>query len=551
MGPNQKYRKEYMRIPDLPARVKTLKRQELNVLANIMTPYSCRPVRICASTGVNNPPLTAVSTNFLVEDYDLQSLLSLTEGQIVELPEIDKNQLLWNLPNDISVVLLQDTYTPLIYPKYTGDTVGVYYDTIFLDPNFTHGNTPYYDIEVEPNEVFADVMNQKISPLSLIRNSSDTGWPETIPCYTISGKRCFWVDASHHVPSEVRLKLSMRFNTFINNYDLKMNLWKYYPGEGFAMEQTAFFPAAGTGSDTEGYVNLDYSGYYTIALEGSLRVPSGEPSARFSASVKLTMSTSVATHHVINKNVADFGYQQTGYIPQFDSIQTIGTSLLWQNVSPDFIKGGTTSGYTWSGDSPWYDITSAPETDFLNKNNRLIFNGLWSEGMYGYVRPITTGFTKHTAVLNVREAPDSANTIISYNRGAPVDPTGVNPAMPNCRGMSVFRIKPPAPTNPATSFGSVTSRLIVTSTFEFTTTSQNYALGRPTVFPPMYSELVTRHLNALIPFSNNADHITTMWNRIKGIANTIDDGYTVVKKILGTASGFVDGLLGLTNVVGF
>ena len=173
MGPNQKYRKEYMRIPDLPARVKTLKRQELNVLANIMTPYSCRPVRICASTGVNNPPLTAVSTNFLVEDYDLQSLLSLTEGQIVELPEIDKNQLLWNLPNDISVVLLQDTYTPLIYPKYTGDTVGVYYDTIFLDPNFTHGNTPYYDIEVEPNEVFADVMNQKISPLSLIRNSSD------------------------------------------------------------------------------------------------------------------------------------------------------------------------------------------------------------------------------------------------------------------------------------------------------------------------------------------------------------------------------------------
>lgn len=519
---------------------KRLKKLEMDVLANIMTPYSCNPVRICASTGINNPPLTALAKNFIVVDYDLQALLNLTEGEILELPEVDKNELLWNLPNDITVILLHDAYVPVIYPKYANAATGIYAAELFLDPNYSHGNTPYYFIPVEPNEIEVALESQLISPLNFSRLSADSGWPEIIPCFSVDGRRLFWVDASHHTPSEITLTLNMAFTTYTFDYGAEMLVYRFMPGEGFELVATAWLSTVAAGGQSTSTVHVNYSGYYFVRIDGRMKITSGDIGARFGAIINLSMSTSVATHHVINNNVDNFGLKYSNFIPTFDSIQEIGTCLLWQNVSPEFIKGGTTSGYTWSGDEAWYEISSRSETDFLNRNSRLVFNGMWSEGMYGYVRPVTTGFTKHTGIANLAEAPDTSSTVVAYNRTAPINPIGNGPSSDACRGMSVFRIKPPAPTNPATTFGSVTSRLIITLNFEFSTTSQNFVLGRPTVFPPMYSELVAHHLNALIPFSNNFDHVQGMWNKIKGIASSIDDGYNIVKKLLQTGASFID-----------
>lgn len=523
---------------------KSLSEEEKRILKNIMLPYLGKANRISPPGDVLAPPKTGLARHNFVIDFNLQKLLDLSGIDLLKLPELDVGLFVWNVPHNVTVILLQDLYVPLIYPSYNGAEVGQYSCVVFANDNATYGSTPYFVADTIPTADMT-VVTWNLQPVAFGRYSPSPSWPIVKPCHSLHDGRYVWVDACHNNPTILTFTATPRFSSSITANSLYGRAYLLVPGvygsESFDIEGE--FNGAGPNADSICAIEIFRSGYYRFEIAGQVHHATGD-NAMCSIAVDLSMATSVNSWHYINTQVEGFGVRHGDFYPMFDNVQVLGTSLLWQNTSPVIMKGGSTTGSAWSGNEAWWDISGSETSRITSKNIVGVYTGLWEDGMYGYVKPITYGFDRFTNRVDNAEAPDTAATYVVTNITESVDPVGANPKMPSCRGMSLFRVQPPQVSNNQPSLGSASSRLVVTISFEFSSYSQNFNLEAPRIGPTVFLETQRRFVGPLIPFDKNDTHEKDLWSVIKGVTNDFGDAIGHVQGLFDLGSKYFSMLFG-------
>lgn len=522
-----------------------LKSEEMQILKNIMLPYAGPPSRISPPGEVYAPPQTAVARHNIVLDFNIQRLLDIPTDELLLRPEIEKGQLVWSAPDHISMVQLQDLYVPVIYPSYVGDADGQYSCSFWINENYTTGNTPYFS-QRSVHNFTETTIDWDLQPLNFTQFSPSLEWPQVIPCHTLHDGRYFWVDASPEASATIFLDVTPRFGCVIEEGKLYVSVYRLVPGTygagAVAESDEAVVPGVVTDEKGVAAIDLDYSGYYRVVLHGVVTHLADNPVA-LSVAARLTMTTSIATVHYVNADADNFGIKHAEFKPNFDSVQVLGSSLLWQNLTPAIMKGGSTTGYSWNGRDGWWDLTGLPTSKLTTRNKTQVYTGLWEDGMYGYVRPISVGYDRFTESINQQESVDSSASTAYYNVTDCIDPVGPEPKFPSCRGMNVYRITPPVATPGQTSFGSASARVVLTIAFEFATTNQNFNLMKPRIGPTLFLETHRKFINGIIPFDKNSTHETDIWSTIKGFVFDAKDVYGHIKGLLDIGGKYMKWLL--------
>lgn len=521
-----------------------LKAEEKSILKNIMLPYLGKANRVSPPGDVLAPPKTALARHNFVVDFNLQKLLEVSDDDLGLLPELDVGLHVWDVPNNVSLILLQDLYVPLIYPSYNGVETGEYSCVVFANENATYGNTPYLETEAVPGVTHTQV-TWELEPVSFGRYSVSPAWPLTKPCHSLHDGRYVWIDANHNRPSRVTFTVTPRFTSEVQSNSLYASAYILTPGTygRSSADETGVFNGALPNQDSICQLDISKSGYYRFKIDGMVDHAAND-SVRCTVALDLEMRTSVNSWHYVNTQVEGLGVRHGDFYPMFDHVQILGTSLLWQNTAPLIMKGGATTGSAWSGNEPWWEISGADTARVTSKNIVGVYTGLWEDGMYGYIKPITYGFDRFTNKVDNAEAPDTAATFVVTNITESVDPVGPNPKIPSCRGMSLFRVQPPMVAANQPSLGSALSRLVITISFEFSSYSQNFNLEVPKIGPTVFLETQRKFVGPLIPFDKNSTHEKDIWSLIKGFAYDVGDSIGAVKGLFDIGSKYFNLLFG-------
>lgn len=467
-------------------------------LEQLVDPQTAPLLRTCTggtgAIGIKTA-LAKFSTRF---ELDMQPILS--QGTIPQtLPQIDLKQF-WALSDGyFQMVMTDDPLVPLIYParhippvsgvsSYVTD--GMYASRYLGDEpiiTLSSGNVTGTTIGISfpflaPGlkiDAGADCYGA-IHPMGCSPNTDGGG-----------AMGYFWVDANDGYPAKVTFSGTLRTAvagvTSPGYFLTARRLCKTPTGTSWEQPLQSS-PSTTINAAVSLAITLKSSGYYAFSLAGAMQFTATANVLTLATGYELQydVATLVVSRHVVNTQILD-----TGKLVQ--KVRVNGSSLLCSNTTPNLYKGGVAYGYSATQDSDlWYsNILNVAELNTANTD--VIDSEPWTNGIYGYVRPLRYG-----QMVPVMAEGERGGFCIN---GDFADPWG----------WSVISIKPSVTID----VSSMPLQLTQFMAVEYITKLQAVQILPPRMSVEAYNLLTQAMVDLKAPFSCNPSHISQLWAQVR------------------------------------
>lgn len=484
-----------------------------SILLQTVLPFASRPIRIRSQTSSTTSIPTAVCQHYSNYNINFNELTEVTLGIPLTQGQLFNQKPVWgSLTTAIPIVNIMDPYLLGIVPSRNFQPdIHEYLANGFANQNqISNGILTWGPTDDATNIVDVGVSEGGIAPLDICQwtffNNGLGPYGPTHPCLDAGQHRVFWVDASPDHPAAITMQISLEDNTEISNNQFFLAVQRIIPDGSDTTDFSVSkpFPAAVTYGTSIATLYLNYSGYYRLGFKGfvncvvpTTRVAIGITSLYYKPTVQ------IVSKHIINNNITT---TVTGR-NIFDRSQVLSASLLITNNSPLLNLGGTVFALSVNESTSWQDLTSSQET-ITDSNSLLSYKGLWSKGVYGWIRP--------TLPYTFRRLVDSQSSL-SVTPAIRSQSVCTDPTYPNTciNGMNVYLLALPNTTD-AASVQVATLRFSVN--IEYTTLNQTPVLSRSSISPISLEE-ASLLLGDFPNFSENGEHLTAFTNFVNRVLN--------------------------------
>lgn len=276
-------------------------------------------------------------------------------------------------------------------------------------------------------------------------------------------------------------------------------------------------------------VNFRYSGYYAFKLEGTVTYGVQQISRASNIGIKFDQleyrsATSLVSRHVLNhqiiSTVVNSNESSDTSKPFLQSSMVTGSSLLYTNVTPVIAQGGYIECIRQTDGNLWFGRSSLETWTTENNGNPNTMHDYKTlpepQGVYSVIKQNRASYTRPLTIsFGVPGTYGSVDTILcSYLTGKTSD---VGYAL----NTNVIRISIVDYANASQTF-----RALLTTTFQFTTKSQLFALRmKPTAHEKAYLEAVL----CMPTFTENPFHFATF---LRNIFSKAREGVHTVAKVV-------------------
>jgi len=497
------------------------------ILSQLTLPYVTEPLRIRAAGCGGSAVKTAVTKNFENVNYNLQNVMA---APLINVPYYTRGPdtvRVWG-PTDVSIPIIHfnDPYILGLMPypnpnqtpwNYECDHLissmakrnGLYTRFVFSDPSVGNLNVPLDD----------GTGKLSLNPAFFLPQTSNTCYGAVHPTVeypqTIQGRKAVWIDAGSNNPATIILQIHTDLNTVIQNgavvagvTDVYFEVAKMNSAEsGSDLVKFVNVPAQGSSTLQNVTITIIDSGFYTFNLRGTA-TNLGISSVDTCLDLRLiyTGTTALVSRFVTNSNLP--GTNALSRLLAIDA-QVNGAGLLISNTTPQISRGGRVYATSASNGANWYDYSYDPENTIMSANPASTHSNDWSDGVYGFIKPINTSILR-----KVNKSSSENNLLYAYPCGYVV--ATQSSVSTGYSGMNVFVIQPPVATSTTTGV-SATAVLNFCVSYEFTTNSQLFTKASTEVSPADFDRAMMI-LSEMDQFSTNAFHLSEMWNSIKKAA---------------------------------
>lgn len=325
------------------------------------------------------------------------------------------------------------------------------------------------------------------------------------PCFQFDAKRrAFWVDANH-VSGEAQIDVVITTDAHTSIFADSLQIYLTRIEEDLDEGRVTVMVVPATPVSTERGVTftIETSGYYYVTLDGNLLVDAPGVSASFDVILEYRTACWRYSHHLTNPNINP---NVTG-TAEVRKAMSVGCSALATNTGAAGFKSGTVIGRILQSDEAWYNTVFKTDDDLTGINKSMVHLGDWERGVYSVCFPNQlryTDVTRNYFEKNVCMSNPIVPTDLSYN---------------GFIGANLVRITPGVST---TGSGAQTARITFTTTYNFTTESQNYVLARADI-PPSIWEEASYKLSGVQRFYDNPFHWKDIGNAIQKAAGWVAD----------------------------
>jgi hypothetical protein len=510
----------------------SLKPDVVAILHQLALPYESSLVRVpCGSESS-----TALAKNYAVSNFVTSSVLTANPNGF---PQLSVDGYVWDLTNNnVDVVNFFDPYVLGVYPsvaKVTGGAASTVYGcSTFLNRDFSvvSGRLTLVTSPT-PNPVFQPFL---LEPVELIPVSTvvDSYGPY-MPAFDTSAGRCIWIDASPSAITTVTVNLTTNANCSIGPDSFYCRLYRFRKGaDAFNEDAPSYsgtFSPAGVSGTATATLAVIYSGYYYVALNGTITAATNVLTA-VSPSISISTLCSVVSRYVINTNLhtAVYSANEVG-IAYPREVQLLGAAALVSNVTAPIYADGVIYGSASTLNSTWTEYTSRSTEVLTNMQSRSSASNAWRDGMYGWVCP---------PKFAMRSCVERSLNGIYHTKCYVVDPT--NDADERCLGFNQFRIAS------SVVAGVPASKTMVrfAIAYEFASSSQMYALSTSRILPSSLEDAL--YAASVMPrFTKNDIHNSAFGRAISKAGNWLLDAAKTALPYVSLASN-VASIFG--NVVG-
>lgn len=461
------------------------------VMSSVL-PYEGPMLRVRAGQQSSISTSSATTRNHIFYDIDLQSVMAVDSvcGTVA-------NRAVWqNLHEEVSIVSILDARLMGVVPFRTNvvNENNIYSATLFMNPNqdiagvfvFEKDNVLIFGTGGNVRS-FGDVNDDVywLDPVDWYPAGNSDIYGDIHPALDGPDGRYVWIDAME--PDELVLANQSTITCSLTDlspiwtipsngdgrtstvYLVVESLQKTSNQNDTLVYRGTFLPGGGGGLgwSTAASAIVEQSGYYRVGVAGQMVLDPNVAqdtlnpfTCHFALQYALDRRINIGSRHILNKNIITSSTPSSFNL--FDTFAANFGSCLVKNTTPDLFKGGMVYAVTNSTDDSWYTFTSDLDKVISSTADpKLVYNGMWKKGCYGWLRNSCFGFRPGVATTTCKDG-TQISCIRSWSISRMSDRENSK-----WRAMNVYTL------SPAEAFAAkITTTLLFTVQFEYTTLSQ-------------------------------------------------------------------------------